>query len=146
MASEGSKGIRIENDVRFQSFLIFEPASARVHDMDILARGPKVKELFDDVMYRLSSGDSLQDLIIQNRLSKIGKMMDLITNFDNVVLTKFFDRIWRRYSHLSNLGETFLDFKTFSKVFPDYTDQRQTLLAQRLDEEEEIVETSFHVA
>ena len=47
-------------------------------------------------------------------------------------ITKFFDRIWRRYSYVSHLGESFLDLKTFLEFFPEYN-TRNDILAQRVD-------------
>lgn len=128
--------LQVDNVVRYQSFVIFEPASFRIQSVDVLAKGWEVKEMVDSVAEFLNRNDSLKNLILQNRLSKIEKMMDLVSQFDNVILTKFLDRIWRRYSHLSNLGETFLDLKTFRQVFPNFDMSTSAILAQRLDDED----------
>ena len=121
---------------RFQNFVIFEPASLRIAEVDVLVRGHKVKEIYEEAISVIARKDSLESMIILNRLEKINRMLDLVTNFDALIMTKFLDRIWRRYSHLSNLGEYFLDMKTFSDIFPEYTD-KNALLAQRLDEEDD---------
>ena len=125
----------IVSDVRLQNFIVFEPASLRIHKIDILAQGEKVKELFDEIASVLGRGDTLQDLIVQNRLEKIQKMIDLVPNQKNVVVTKFFDRIWKRYSYLSHLGETFLDLKTFLSIYPEHQNNRSSILAQRMDDD-----------
>ncbi len=122
---------------RLQNFIIFEPASQRVKDTDVLLRGEKIYEIFLQVENILEEEDNLEIQIIKNRLIKIRKMLDLVVDFDNIVMTKFFDRIWRRYSYLSNLGETFLDINTFTKVIPEYRDNAMALVASRLDEESE---------
>ena len=91
-----------EIEHRFQTFVIFEPASSRIPAVDILISGPKVKELYAQLMDKLFYDNSLKAQIIQNRVAKIGQMMDLLKNLDHVVMSKFFDRIWRRYSYISN--------------------------------------------
>jgi len=134
---------------RFQNFIIFEPASQRVKDIDILMRGEEIYEIFLKVEASLEEENSLELQIMKNRLSKIRKMLDLVIDFENIVMTKFFDRIWKRYSYLSNLGETFLDITTFLKVLPAYQDYPVPIIATRLDEENEedeedpVVEPTF---
>lgn len=132
-----TKGTVIEKDVRLQNFIVFEPSSQRISPSDVLARGYRVKEIFDEVSFVLSKGRTLQDLIIQNRLTKMQKMLDLVTDYDNIILTRFFDRIWRRYANLSHLGETFLDLKTFFKVYPEYKDDYENVVAFRMYDEDE---------
>lgn len=122
---------------RFQTFIIFEPASSRIPELDVLVSGPKVKELYDQLMDHLFYDNSLKAQIIQNRVSKIGQMMELLKSMDHVVLSKFFDRIWRRYSYISNMGEPFLDLATFVQYFPEYGEDKPSLLAQRIDDEDE---------
>lgn len=138
--------IKIEKDLRFQNFVIFDPASQRISETDIIARGYKVKEIFEEVIFVLSKGKNLQDLIIQNRLIKIEKMLDLVSDYNGVIMTRFFDRIWRRYAHLSHLGETFLDMKTFLKVYPEYQDNKLDVIAHRIYDEEDIKEESLQLA
>ena len=90
-------------------------------------------------MDKLFYDNSLKAQIIQNRVAKIGQMMDLLKNLDHVVMSKFFDRIWRRYSYISNIGEPFLDLPTFIQYFPEYGEDKSSLLAQRIDDEDEDV-------
>lgn len=122
------------NEPRFQSFIVFEPSSARINDQDILYSGKEILDLFDEVMAELSSEDTLANNILLNRLNKITQMLDLLSDFDGLVMTKFFDRIWRRYSYISNIGELFIDLPTFSNVFPDRSTDKLSLLAQRIDD------------
>ncbi|MFC1751871.1 hypothetical protein ACFL96_00545 [Thermoproteota archaeon] len=122
---------------RFQSFIVFEPASTRVQEGDILIKGDQVQELYNHLFQKLSSDESIQSQIILNRVNKIGQMLELLTSFDNVILSKFFDRIWRRYNYISNIGEMFLDMPTFLHYFPDYKTQQKELLAVRIDEDED---------
>ncbi len=143
MKKAALKGLKVESEHRLQNFMVFEPASHRIQESDILYRGQKVRETFEDVMHYLSERQTLKDQILQNRLSKITKMLDLVQNYDQIVVTKFLDKIWRRYSHLSSLGETYLDLKTYLQVFPDANGEH--LVGQRIDEEEEIAE-SFHIS
>lgn len=126
-----------EIEPRFQTFIIFEPASSRIHDFDILVSGEKVREIYDQLIEGLNSDYSLKTQIILNRVQKIGQMLDLLKNYDHVLISKFFDRVWRRYSYISNIGEPFLDLPNFIKFFPEYGEDRQQLLAQRIDDEDD---------
>ena len=85
----------------------------------------------------LNANYSLKTQIILNRVSKIGQMLDLLKGYDHVLISKFFDRVWRRYSYISNIGEPFLDLPNFIKFFPEYNQDRQALLAQRIDDEDD---------
>ncbi|RAP35074.1 hypothetical protein DID80_06870 [Candidatus Marinamargulisbacteria bacterium SCGC AAA071-K20] len=119
---------------RMQSFIIFEPASIRVNDEDILFRGEEIVKFYEDFMDKIeASGNDIQEQILSNRLSKIGHMLDLIQNFEDVIVSKFFDRIWRRYAYISHLGESFIDLKTFLTYFPEYDKQDSNLVANRFD-------------
>ena len=91
---------------RYNCFIVFEPASLRVHDQDILFLGDDVydffKLIFDPIQ---ASQSSLKEETLFNRLSKFSQMLDMVTNPKQVVVTRFFDRIWRRYGYVSHLGE-----------------------------------------
>jgi len=123
------------NPERYQNFIIFEPASQRIKESDIYLRGHEIYDFFLKVEEKLDEMDELEVLILKNRLSKIRRMLDLVSDFNNIIMTKFFDRIWRRYSYLSNLGETFLDLKTFMNIFQEYKEDPTSIVATRLDEE-----------
>ena len=84
----------------------------RVPDNDILLVGDQVSDLFDTITNNLDIGDSLQDQILQNRLTRIQMMLDLLKNKDGLIMTKFLSKIWRRYSFFSNLGELFYPKET----------------------------------
>lgn len=124
------------NEHRFQCFVLFEPASSRISEVDVLIRGEEVRTAYESIMDNLTEDDSLKTQIIKNKLGKIGQMLSLLQSCDNVIISKFFDRVWRRYSYISNIGEPLLDLKTFKHFFPQYTDI-PALLAQRLDDEDE---------
>ena len=111
--------IQIEIPKRYQCFVVFDPASVRVSDNDILVIGDKVTELFDKVYEQVfSNHDDIKMKILMNNFQKIGNMLDLLQSTDNVLISKFFDRVWRRYSYISHLGESFLDLQTFLTFFP----------------------------
>ena len=120
-------------EYRFQNFILFEPASLRVSDSDVLYRGFEVVDVVEEITSDLMANDSLANLIVKNRLDKIKKMLDLVTDYDQLVVTRFLDRIWRRYAYLSNLGEVFLDLKTFYGIFPDQRDAQDAVVADRFD-------------
>ena len=65
--------------------------------------------MYEQVMERISHDiNDIKIKILYNRFQKIGHMLDLLNTYDNVIISKFFDRIWRRYSHITHLGEPFL--------------------------------------
>ena len=72
-------------------------------------------------------------------------MLDLLSAYENVVISKFFDRVWRRYSYISNIGESFLPLTLFLTYFPEYKNEKENILAQRLDEEDEDMDTQDSV-
>ena len=127
----------INNPDRHQCFVIFDPSASRVHPADILFQGDKVREIYNQFMLQLiSKNQTIKEKILHNRLSKIGNMLDLLQSYENVVIAKFFDRIWRRYSYISHLGENFLDLNTFVQYFPEYKANCSDLMALRYDEED----------
>ncbi len=130
-----------DNMHRFQCFIVFDPASSRINETDVLVRGSKILEMYEKVASGIEDNQSIKALTLRNRLSKIGQMLDLLVTHDNLIVTKFFDRIWRRYSYVSNISELFLDYPTFIKFFPEY--EKENLLAQRIDgsEDDEDCET-----
>jgi len=139
-----NKTVEVTPDVhsRFQSFIVFEVAAPRVSDNDILLMGEDVRDMFEDVSDAIGSDSSLKSITIQNRLSKIRQMLDLLQSHDGIILTKFFDKIWRRYSYISNLGENFIDLETLFELFPEKTSDIQELIAQRIDDSDDDVEES----
>lgn len=128
---------------RFHSFIVFEPASLRVHDNDILLIGDRVRDFFDDLMAKLLKEDkSLKNQILHNKLVKIGHMLELLTTYDQVIITRYFDRIWRRYNYISHLGENFLNLDTLYSFFPKYKNDDQIIASRYGESEEEESESS----
>ncbi len=124
----------VETPERYQCFVVFDPASIRVPDADILLIGKDVVDLYESVIEKVSDQtDDIKMKIILNRLQKIGNMIDLLQVYDQVIISRFFDRIWRRYAYISHLGESFFDLKTFTEFFPDYIKKGDDLIADRLD-------------
>ena len=125
----------VENAGRHQCFVVFEPASIRINDADVLLIGDQVLEMYDKFMMNLVSREqTMTEKILHNRLAKIGSMLDLLQSYDNVIVTRFFDRIWRRYSYVSHLGELFVDLETYVDYFPEHKDDCSQLLATRFDQ------------
>lgn len=119
---------------RYQSFVVFEPASVRISDHDILVIGSDVRTLFDATFEKITQvNDDVKLKILMNQFQKISNMLDLLETYDNVIITKYFDRIWRRYAYVSHLGEMFLNLKIFLDFFPHYDGQMQDVIAQRVD-------------
>ena len=124
----------LDNSSRFQNFFVFDPGSIRVSENDIFLIGQPVVDMYEQVMERISHDiNDIKIKILYNRFQKIGHMLDLLNTYDNVIISKFFDRIWRRYSHITHLGEPFFDLKTFLKYFPEYNNKLEDICATRLD-------------
>lgn len=125
----------IECSDRYNCFIVFEPASLRVHHSDILLQGEEVQTLYDELTDRLVAKEfTIKEQILHNRLSKVGNMLELIQNYENVIVSRFFDKIWRRYSYISHLGENFLDLDTLIHFFPEKEKELEDLIAQRYDD------------
>jgi len=119
-----SDNVYLECPDRFHSFIVFEPASLRVHDGDILLIGDSVREFFDSLMAKLLKQEkTLKMQILHNKLVKVGHMLELLSSYDQVIITRYFDRIWRRYSYISHLGESFLNLDVLYDFFPKYKKQ-----------------------
>ncbi len=123
-----------ENTTRYQNFIVFDPNSVRVLDSDIYLIGDDVKKQFDLLYSRLNASQSIGHQILENRLGKIGQMLELVSNYDQVIITKYFDRVWKRYAYISNLGESFLNFPTFAEYFPKEAANVDNVIADRVDE------------
>jgi len=123
-----------ENKTRYQNFIVFDPNSVRVLDSDIYLIGDDVRKQFDSLYSRLTANQSIDHQILDNRLGKIGQMLELVSNYDQVIITKYFDRVWKRYAYISNLGESFLNFPTFAEYFPKEAANVDKVIADRVDE------------
>ena len=110
----------LENPALFHSFIIFEPASHRIMPAEILLTGTELQETFETIMDNIYLDQTLQQQILLNRLSRIEMMLDLVRNYDHVVITKFIHKVWRRYPFFSNLGEIFLELDKFTEYLPKY--------------------------
>jgi len=124
----------IENLDRYQAFIVFEPASVRISDQDIFVIGKDVRKVFDKTFdFVIEREDDMKMKILYHQMQKLSNMLDLIDDFDNIIITKFFDRIWRRYSYVTHLGESFISLKGFLDLFPEYNDKYSDLIANRID-------------
>ena len=97
-----------EDDSKFITYLVFEPASLRIPDNDLLLVGDQVIDLFTKVMEKASLETSLEDQILLNRLTRIEMMTDLLKSNNGLIMTKFLNKIWKRHSFFSHLGELFI--------------------------------------
>lgn len=124
----------------FVSLIIFDPSSQRVDPEDVFLQGPEVKALFDRVFNIISTGRDIKEKIIYNRLSRVKMMLDLVKTFDNVILTKFVNKVWRRYGFFSHLGETFLSLDELIQYLPDYEKQQDKMILSRFvnDDDEDM--------
>ncbi len=136
-----------QNEIAYmRNFIVFEPSSLRVQEADILMRGDELRELFDGLYDEIIRKSTLPDQILQNRITKIARMLDMLTQYNNVVMTKFFNKIWRRYSAVSNIGENFMDMETFLIYFPEHKLNREAITSTRLDASGEDDEAAANAA
>ena len=66
-------------------------------------------------------------------------MIDLLKSNNGLILTKFLNKIWRRYSFFSNLGELFITQKDLKRFAPNYK-FNESLILDRVIEAEESLE------
>ncbi|MEK9726615.1 MAG: hypothetical protein VW397_00765 [Candidatus Margulisiibacteriota bacterium] len=117
----------------FVSFIIFEPASLRIPDNDLLLVGDEVVNVFHQVINSSEFTNNIQDQILLNRLKRIEMMIDLLKSNDGLILTKFLNNIWRRYSFFSNLGELFVTQKDLKRLAPNYQFNEPTVLDRYIE-------------
>lgn len=127
---------KINANLTYENFIVFEPASLRIDKKDILLQGSEVVSIFQHVKQNYAQKNSLKDLILSNRLQRIGIMLDLVSNYDTVIMTKFISKIWRRYTYLSQLGENFITVSAFNDLFPAFIKDKQELLGKRSEYKE----------
>ena len=127
-----------ENPDDFISFIVFEPASLRIPDNDLLLVGDQVVELFEQIIASNSFEDNIQDQILLNRHQRIEMMLDLLKSNNGLILTKFLNKIWRRYSFFSNLGELFVSQKDLKRLTPTYKFNEPIILDRVVETEEKI--------
>ena len=111
----------IENPERYNCFIVFEPASLRIHDQDILCIGEDVFDFFNKIYEPVQFAQkNISEEIMYNRLSKFSQMLDMVQQRKQVVITHFFDRIWRRYAYVSHLGEALISLEELLHYFPKF--------------------------
>lgn len=117
-----------EDQSKFLSFLVFEPSSIRVPESDILLIGTQVIDYFNDLYENNTFSDNLNDQTLFNRLERLHMMIELLKNPNGLVMTKFLNKIWRRYAFFSNLGEQFITLGNVSKLTPNHTFNESPIL------------------
>ena len=79
----------IEAADRYQNFIVFEPASSRILESDVLFRGEPVQQFYDQLMTKLVSLKlTLRQQTLFNRLTKIGQMLELLKTYEQINLVK----------------------------------------------------------
>lgn len=116
----------------FISFVVFEPASQRIEETDVLLKGDEIRALFDQIYHQVSRGDSLQEQTIYNRFARLKMMLDLVKPTDEILITKFLNKVWRRHAFFSNLGELFLTLGDLSHYDTSYDIEDEALILPRM--------------
>jgi hypothetical protein len=127
-----------EDPNEFISFLVFEPNSLRIPDNDILLMGSDVVDFFNLIISSNKFDASIKDQILLNKLQRIQMMIDLLKSPQGLIMTKFLNKIWRRYTFFSNLGEPFIlkkEIKRFNPPFKLSNDLILSRIAVEIEEE-----------
>jgi hypothetical protein len=129
-----------ENEGEYVSFLVFEPNSLRIPENDILLIGDQVLDLFHSIINSSDFNSSMQDKILLNKLQRIDMMLNLLKSNNGLIMTKFLNKIWRRYAFFSNLGEHFVQKQELDRFNPKFPFTESLILNRvipDLDEETE---------
>jgi hypothetical protein len=101
----------------FNNFIFFEPSAHRISEDEILYRGEEVVDLFNKALALSRKSSDIKDKILNNRLNRIKMMIELVKDPEFIIMTKFINKVWRRYIFFSNLGELFLDIETYASFY-----------------------------
>ena len=94
-------------------------------------QGEEAKQLFDRVFAIISTHTDIKSKIIYNRLNRVKMMLSLVKSFDNLILTKFVNKVWRRYGFFSHLGEMFLTLDELIHYLPEFEKKREAITLSR---------------
>ena len=118
--------------VHYTNLIVFEVAASRIPPSDVLLTGNKIQELFDRAYYQiLDQPQNLKTQILKNRFERLKMMLDMVKSYDDIVMTKFLNKVWKRYTFFSNLGEVFLDLDDFVGFLPEYKKNNEGLYVAR---------------
>ena len=66
----------------------------------------------------------------------------MLKSYDNIIISKFLNKIWRRYAFFSNLGEQLIELEDFAKFIPDIDKNSDDILVSQVKEElEDLIDT-----
>lgn len=111
----------------FESFIIFNNCAGRINQDDILYRGFDIAPIIENILYALSFKTELKYATMINNLAKIQKMVEMAQPND-IVMTKFFNKIRSTHKQASNLGEKLTTLNIFLGVYPEYISNFDVLL------------------
>ena len=107
------------NDSNFHNFIIFDDTWLRIGEHEIIMRGQEIYDTFFEAYEQIQNCDDIKAQIICHRLDKVANMLEMVKNYDTMILTKFFNKVWKRYYTMSENGEQFLDLSLFKQTLPD---------------------------
>jgi len=93
---------------------------------------PFFQEYFDFIMRK----EGLKYVVIQNALTRIDQMIQQLSSFELLVITKFMNRIWIKHKKCSDFGEKLIDLNHFLGLKPEFVDNFEQIIAERLNESE----------
>ena len=136
------------DDSQFHNFIIFDDTWLRIGEHEIIMRGQEIYDTFFDAYDQIRRCDDIKAQIICHRLDKVANMLEMVKNYDTMILTKFFNKVWKRYYTMSENGEQFLDLSLFKQTLPKLG-KSKTIYADRIvprgnsnDDEDENVSAS----
>ncbi|MCP4051168.1 MAG: hypothetical protein GY730_10745 [bacterium] len=126
------------NQKQFKSFMVLDLSSSRIRENDILFKGQEALDLIIKTKNICKNKDDLKSLSLINRITKLEKMMSLLNSTEDIIITKFFNVVWKRYSQISNSNEYFIDLNILQKAAPDIFKKNKDLIASRIVEKEDV--------
>ena len=127
----------------FYNFIITNPKKYSLSESDILVEGEKCLMISNKLIKFVSSTISaehkpiatptehLQKVTLINKLKKLNCMIE---QSPEVIMTKFVNSIWQKYTFFSELGEQFLSLDDMVKFF-QYL-KREDLMTTKVLEKE----------
>ena len=94
-------------------------------------RGQEIYDTFFEAYEQIQRCEDIKAQIICHRLDKVANMLEMVKNYDTMILTKFFNKVWKRYYTMSENGEQFLDLSLFKQTLPDLG-KLKPILADRI--------------
>jgi len=118
----------------YENFIIFEHYRRRISDDECFGDLHVALNVISEMLYRASQVDTLASLILTNRLEKVQRMLDLVSDPQSVCLTKFYGKTNKKYNIASEFGELFVKLHEFISIYPEKNDDKKSLIGTKQKE------------